>query len=125
MLCGSRAQVHHGTAYKTTGGLIKTDLVQNKNGRIVSKAKQLTAKKDKRLIKAGYGTKKGKFGFVMLHGKSRKGRKSRKSRKGSKRMRGGDGTPGDLLNAALGTKTAEISTPTPTNTPSTIPSATA
>ena len=82
MLCGSRAQVHHGTAYKTSGGLTKADLVQNKNGRIVSKAKQLTAKKEKRLVKAGYGTKKGKFGFVMLHGKSRK---TRKGRKGSRK----------------------------------------
>jgi len=106
MLCGSRAQVHHGTAYKTTGGLTKADLVQNKNGRIVSKAKQLTAKKEKRLVKAGYGTKKGKFGFVMLHGKSRK---TRKGRKGSKKMKGGN--PGDMLNAALGT----TPTPTPTN----------
>jgi hypothetical protein len=86
MLCGSRAQVHHGTAYKTSGGLTKSDLVQNKNGRIVSKAKQMSAKKEKRLVKAGYGTKKGKFGYVMLNGKTRK---TRKGRKGSKKMRGG------------------------------------
>jgi hypothetical protein len=82
MLMGSRAQVWHGTAYKTSGGLTKNNLMQNKAGRIVSKDKHMTAKKEKRLVKAGYGTKKGKFGFVML-GKSRKhhGRKSRSHRR--------------------------------------------
>uniref|UniRef100_A0A6C0JAI9 Uncharacterized protein n=1 Tax=viral metagenome TaxID=1070528 RepID=A0A6C0JAI9_9ZZZZ len=63
-LKGSRAQVYHGTAYETTGGLTKPKLCQNKNGRIVSCKKQKSAKKDKRLEKAGYFTKKGKFGFV-------------------------------------------------------------
>lgn len=71
MLEGSRAQVLHGTAYKTSGGLKKHELLQNKNGRIVSRKKHLTAKKEKRLVKAGYGTKKGKFGYVKL-GKSKK-----------------------------------------------------
>ena len=51
---------------------------------IVSKSKHNTAKRERRLVKAGYGTKKGKFGYVLL-----KGRKSRKSRKGTKKMRGG------------------------------------
>jgi hypothetical protein len=64
LLIGTRAQVWHGTAYKTTGGLTHSDLMKNKSGRIVSKAKHNTAKKDKRLIKAGYFTKKGHFGFV-------------------------------------------------------------
>jgi hypothetical protein len=71
MLEGSRAQVLHGTAYKTSGGLKKHELLQNKNGRIVSRKKHLTAKKEKRLVKAGYGTKKGKFGYVKI-GKSKK-----------------------------------------------------
>ena len=71
-LFGSRAQVHHGTAYKTSGGLTKDQLIQNKSGRIVSKKKHATAKKEKRLVKAGYGTKKGKFGFVKIGAKSRK-----------------------------------------------------
>ena len=71
MLEGSRAQVHHGTAYKTSGGLKKHEIMMNKNGRIVSRKKHVTAKKEKRLVKAGYGTKKGKFGFVRL-GKSKK-----------------------------------------------------
>ena len=73
-LVGSRAQVHHGTAYKTSGGLTKNDIIMNKNGRIVSKKKHNTAKKEKRLVKAGYGTKKGKFGFVKIGTKSRKNR---------------------------------------------------
>ena len=55
----------------------------NKHGRIVSTKKSATAKKDKRLEKAGYFTKKGKFGFVKRDSskKSKKSRKSRKSRK--------------------------------------------
>ena len=67
-LIGTRAQVWHDTAYKTSGGLTKNNLTQNKAGRIVSKAKHSTAKREKRLIKHGYGTKKGKFGFVKLNG---------------------------------------------------------
>ncbi len=59
--------------------------MQNKSGRIVSKSKFHTAKKEMRLLKAGYGTKKGKFGFVKLSVKGKKG----KSR--SKSMRGGSG----------------------------------
>ena len=71
MLEGSRAQVLHGTAYKTSGGLKKHEIMMNKNGRIVSRKKHMTAKKEKRLVKAGFGTKKGKFGYVKL-GKSKK-----------------------------------------------------
>ena len=61
---GSRAEVFHGNAKKTTGGLMKKDLLRNKHGAIVSKKKFLTAKKERRLQKYGYFTKKGKFGFV-------------------------------------------------------------
>ena len=73
---GSRAQVWHGTAKKTSGGLTRTHLMMNKSGRIVSKAKHNTAKKENRLLKHGYGTKKGKFGFVKIG--------TRKNRKGKK-----------------------------------------
>ena len=41
---GSRAQVMHGTADKTVGGLRKEDLMYNKAGRIVSKKKSRTMK---------------------------------------------------------------------------------
>ena len=64
MLVGKRASVWHGTAYKTSGGLTKKDLYQNKNGRIVSKKKHETAKREKRLEKHGYYAEKGKFGAV-------------------------------------------------------------
>ena len=74
-LIGTRAQVWHGTAYKTTGGLTHAHLMQNKAGRIVSKAKHMTAKKEKRLVKAGYGTKKGKFGYVKIGTKSRRNKR--------------------------------------------------
>jgi hypothetical protein len=75
-IIGTRAQVWHGTCKKTSGGLTKSDLMMNKHGHIVSRAKHNTAKKEKRLLKAGYGTKKGKFGFVKIG--SRKMRKSMK-----------------------------------------------
>jgi hypothetical protein len=64
ILIGSRTQVFNHTAFKTPGGLTKSQLLMNKWGRIVSAAKHKTAKKEKRLEKAGYFAKKGKFGFV-------------------------------------------------------------
>lgn len=75
LLEGSRAQVYHGTAYKTAGGLTKAHLIKNKHGRIVSKKKHATAKKEKRLEKAGYYTRKGKFGAVREQTKSRRRRR--------------------------------------------------
>ena len=75
---GSRAEVFHGNAKKTTGGLTKKDLIKNKNGAIVSRKKHLTAKKEKRLEKHGYFAQKGKFGFVKKQSKSKS--KSRKRR---------------------------------------------
>ena len=76
---GSRAEVWHGNAQKTTGGLTKKDLLKNKHGELVSKKKHLTAKKEKRLEKAGYFTEKGKFGFVKRDKKAKS--KSKKSRR--------------------------------------------
>jgi len=84
--------VMHGTAKKTSGGLEKKDLAYNKQGRIVSRKKQRTAKKDKRLEKAGYFTQKGKFGCVR-----KTARRSRRSRRGgqSKWVKSGiKSTPG-------------------------------
>ena len=78
---GTRAQVFHGTAKHTSGGLEKPDLMQNKSGRIVSRRKHNSAKREMRLVKHGFGTKKGKFGFVKT-GKSGKSRKSRRHLKG-------------------------------------------
>jgi hypothetical protein len=81
---GSKAQVWHGTAKKTTGGLTKSNLMKNKHGRIVSKRKHASGKKTiKHLRKLGYVAKKGEFKLF------RKGHKGHKSRK----MRGGTGSP--------------------------------
>lgn len=43
---GSRAEVYHGTAIKTTGGLKKDNLIKNKHGYIVSKKKSTYMKKN-------------------------------------------------------------------------------
>jgi hypothetical protein len=80
VLIGSRTQVFNKTAYKTPGGLVKNDLMMNKWGRIVSALKHRTAKKEKRLEKAGFFAQKGKFGYVKKSVKrSRKNGGSRKS----------------------------------------------
>lgn len=78
---GTRAQVWHGTARHTSGGLTKSDLMKNKSGRIVSRKKHNSAKKDNRLVKAGYKTKKGTFGFIKV-GSRKRGRKSHKGGNG-------------------------------------------
>ena len=80
---GTRRQVfgtsaHKPSAYMTSGGLTKNDLVLS-HGRIVSKKKHLTAKKEKRLEKHGYFAKKGKFGFVKR--KTRKTKKNKSAKK--------------------------------------------
>ena len=58
---GSRAEVFHGNAKKTSGGLTINDLKLNKRGEIVSIRASNRASKEKRLEKAGYKTKKGEF----------------------------------------------------------------
>ena len=65
---GSRRQVWNGTAKKTSGGLTRSDLIMS-HGRIVTKSKHFSAKKEMRLLKHGYGTKKGKFGYVKINSK--------------------------------------------------------
>jgi hypothetical protein len=84
---GTRAQVWHGTAKKTSGGLTKSNLMKNKHGRIVSRRKHASGKKTiKNLRKLGYVAKKGQFKLF------RKGHKGHKSRK----MRGGMALGGQL-----------------------------
>jgi len=72
-LVGSRAQVFHGTSYKTSSSaakpkgdaLTKKNLKQNKHGRIVSAAKSAKGPMMlKRLHNKGYFTRKGHFGAV-------------------------------------------------------------
>tara|TARA_Y100000389_G_scaffold178006_1_gene190772 strand:+ start:8599 stop:8895 length:297 start_codon:yes stop_codon:yes gene_type:complete len=85
---GSRAEVFHGTAKKTSGGLMKKDLVKNKHGEIVSKKKHLTAKKEKRLERHGYFAKKGKFGYVKKDVKSKSKKNRTVKKKAAKKTRG-------------------------------------
>lgn len=54
---GTRAQVMHGTAMKTPGGLTKKNLRKNKHGRIVSVKASKSAKKNKNL--GSFKAKKG------------------------------------------------------------------
>jgi len=67
LLFGSRQQVWNGTAYKTSGNLVKGDLVQNDRRRIVSRKKYIQGKRElkskSRLFK-NYTAKKGHFGPV-------------------------------------------------------------
>ena len=85
-LFGSRQQVMNGTAYKTAGELTKSHLLMNKWGRIVSRKKHATAKKEKRLLKHGFTAKKGKFGVVKIGKKMNRGKKSRKVRGGANEL---------------------------------------
>lgn len=84
---GSRAQVWHGTAKKTSGGLTKHSLMRNKHGRIVSRRKHARGKKSIKVLKRlGYIAKKGHFTLFKKH--------HRGSR--SRRMRGGMAYGGPL-----------------------------
>ena len=54
----------------------------NKRGRIVSKSKYYTSKKEMRLQKHGYFARKGKFGYVKRRTKRKtKNNKKRKTKK--------------------------------------------
>lgn len=73
---GSKAQVFHGTAHHTAGGLTRKDLVQNKRGRIVSRKQMAAGKKAfTRLRKAGYAPKKGVFKLFTKKSSARRGGK--------------------------------------------------
>lgn len=96
---GTRAQVWHGTAKKTSGGLTKNNLMMNKHGRIVSKRKHASGKKTiKHLRKLGYVAKKGEFKLFRKH---KKGRKSRKMRGGM--AHGGPLSPDSYDGKGVGT----------------------
>lgn len=72
---GTKAQVWHGTARHTSGGLTKKDLMKHK-GRIVSKKKHAAGKKAvNRLRRLGYVAKKGTF-KLFKKGKKRGGSES-------------------------------------------------
>lgn len=64
-LVGSRAEVFHGSALRTTGRLTKDDLMKNKAGRIVSKKRHDAGKSALRYLHAkGYIAVKGAFGCI-------------------------------------------------------------
>jgi hypothetical protein len=84
---GTRAQVWHGTAERTSGGLTKKDLVMKK-GRIRSRRASQSAKRNNNLKKAGWTFKRGTFGAVRVGEEKKKRRgKSSKKRTGSKKRR--------------------------------------
>jgi hypothetical protein len=59
---GTKAQVYHGTAKRTSGGLTRKHLMKTKKGRIVSRKEHAAGKRAlKRLHKAGFKAKKGTF----------------------------------------------------------------
>jgi hypothetical protein len=88
MVVGTRAQVWHGTADRTSGGLKKSDLVM-KNGRIKSKRASRSAKNNQNLKKSGWTFKKGEFGAVRIEDKKEtvKKKKSGKKKRGSKKKK--------------------------------------
>ncbi len=81
---GSKAEVYHGSAKQTSGGLKKKDLMKHKN-RIVSRKKHEAGKKAiKRLFALGYKPKKGTFKLMrksMVDGRRHKKDSRRQSRK--------------------------------------------
>ena len=59
---GSKAQVWHGSAKHTSGGLTRKDLMKTKKGRIVSRRKHsIGLRRIKTLHKQGFKPKKGTF----------------------------------------------------------------
>ena len=59
---GSKAQVWHGSAKHTSGGLTRKDLMKTKRGRIVSKRTHaIGLRRIKTLRKLGFKAKKGTF----------------------------------------------------------------
>jgi hypothetical protein len=122
-LFGSRAQVMHGTAYKTAGLLTREDLIQNKHGRIVSKSKYNTGKNKNKnnLLLNGYTAKKGRFGYVKVGSKTQR----RRGRKGSQRGGTADvSNPGTPAPASISAESSASSAPSPapSSTPSAAPS---
>ena len=72
---GSKAQVWHQTAKRTSGGLTRKDLMKHK-GRIISRKKHAAGKKAIKHLRAlGFIAKKGTF---RLMSKSMKKEKTRK-----------------------------------------------
>jgi hypothetical protein len=84
---GTRAEVFHLTAKKTSGGLTRRDLIKNKKGRIVSKKQQAHGRRQiKKLFALGYKPKKGTFKLMrksMVDGRRKKQTKKDRKRGGA------------------------------------------
>jgi hypothetical protein len=83
---GSKAEVYHGTAKHTSGGLHKKDLMKHK-GRIISRKKHAAGKKAiKHLFALGYKPTKGTFKVMrksMVNGRKHKGKRHTRRRGGA------------------------------------------
>jgi hypothetical protein len=90
---GSKAEVFHQSAKKTSGGLTKKDLMKHK-GRIISRKKHAAGKKAiKHLFALGYKPTKGKFTLMrrsMVDGR----RKTHKKHSTRRRRGGASASPG-------------------------------
>ena len=93
---GSRRQVWNRNATKTSGGLTRSELFQDKHGNIKSRRASNKAKRNQNLRQAGWTFKKGQFGAVKISeqkkGTKKKGTKKRS--KGTKRSKGSKGSKG-------------------------------
>ena len=83
---GSKAEVFHGTAKHTSGGLKKKDLMKH-HGRIISRKKHAAGKKAiKHLFALGYKPKKGTFKLMrksMAHSSKRHSKRHTRRRGGA------------------------------------------
>lgn len=81
---GSKAEVFHGTARHTSGGLVRAGLVLNKHGRIVSRKKQALGRKSiKKLFAMGFKPQKGRFTIMRRSMAAKKGKRGTKKRGGA------------------------------------------
>jgi len=100
---GSKAEVFHGTAVKTTGQLHKHHLIRNRKGRIVSKKKHAAGKKAiKRLFALGFKPQKGKFS-LMRKGTTKSTAKGKKSSRRTRKRGGADmmGSVSQMMGASM------------------------
>jgi hypothetical protein len=83
---GSKAEVFHGSAKHTSGGLFKKDLMKHK-GRIISRKKHMQGKKSIKHLRAlGYIAKKGTFKLFRksdVNGRKHKGKRHTRKRGGA------------------------------------------
>ena len=81
---GSKLQVFNKTCTRTAGGLTRSDLKVNKNGKVVSKARSVAAKKNKNL--GAFQINSGNKGFSLQPKKGTKAYKELKSKSVKRRV---------------------------------------